>query len=242
MAEQERLRTFRHLMKIDLFGHMDKDKLDRLYGDASYLDAYTEHTNQRVKHDPEQAVGGIWDGIGQLQFQFLLDQGLKPHHRLLDIGCGTLRGGRHFIRFLDAGCYHGFDLSDQAIAAAKNLVEAELLSDKCPTLYVNREQNLRFGKSQGRQFDYLLAQSVFPHLMPDHINECFAHIGSVMGPDSRFYFTYQNSEIFRRNGYKQFSYPYAYFHDLAKHYGFQLFDHSEDYNHPRNQRMLSLSR
>ncbi|ASK88355.1 class I SAM-dependent DNA methyltransferase [Sphingorhabdus sp. SMR4y] len=221
---------------------MNKDKLDRLYRNASYLEAYTEHTNQRVQYDTEQAVGGFWDQLGQLQFQFLLEQGLKPHHRLLDIGCGTLRGGRHFINYLDAGCYHGFDLSEQAIAAAKGLVSAELLSDKCPTLYVNREKNLRFAESLGMQFDYLLAQSVFTHLMPDHVEECFAHIGSVMGPNSLFYFTYQDSENFKRNGYKQFSYPYSYFHDLAERHDFKLSDHSEDYSHPRSQRMLSLSR
>ncbi len=38
-------------------------------------------------------VGGMWEEIGRLQFEFLRARGLKPSHRLLDIGCGSLRGG-----------------------------------------------------------------------------------------------------------------------------------------------------
>ncbi len=225
-----------------IFDQMDKSNLTRLYGSSSYLDAYKEHTNQRVKHDPKQAVGGSWDEIGQLQFQFLLDQSLETHHRLLDIGCGTLRAGRHFIRYLDAGGYYGFDLSEEAINSAKCLVVDECLSNKSPNLYVNKRKDLKFTEYEDSQFDYLLAQSVFTHLMPNHIDECFANIGKVMGPDSQFYFTYQDSKVFKQNGYKQFSYPYSYFDELADRNGFRLFDHSEDYIHPRNQRMLKICR
>ncbi|MGD0673589.1 MAG: hypothetical protein ABSB13_16080 [Candidatus Binatus sp.] len=38
-------------------------------------------------------VGGKWDALGQLQFEFMLKMGLKPGHVLLDTGCGALRGG-----------------------------------------------------------------------------------------------------------------------------------------------------
>jgi hypothetical protein len=37
-------------------------------------------------------VGGMWDDIGKLQFDFLCDHGLRPSCRLIDIGCGCLRG------------------------------------------------------------------------------------------------------------------------------------------------------
>jgi hypothetical protein len=38
-------------------------------------------------------VGGMWEEIGKLQFDFLVQQGLKPSHCFLDIGCGSFRGG-----------------------------------------------------------------------------------------------------------------------------------------------------
>lgn len=36
-------------------------------------------------------VGGLWEEIGVLQFEFLKQQGLLQRHNLIDIGCGALR-------------------------------------------------------------------------------------------------------------------------------------------------------
>lgn len=50
--------------------------------------------NKVMNREPHRiAVGGMWDEIGKLQFEFMVKQGLKPHHKFLDIGCGSLRGG-----------------------------------------------------------------------------------------------------------------------------------------------------
>jgi hypothetical protein len=40
-----------------------------------------------------ELIGGLGELMGDHQLQFLVDQGLKPEHRLLDIGCGSLRLG-----------------------------------------------------------------------------------------------------------------------------------------------------
>ena len=68
-----------------------------------------------TKHGPEgikemghrQYVGGCWDEIGRLQFDYLVSQGLRPNHYLLDIACGSLRAGIHFIPYLEPGHYLG---------------------------------------------------------------------------------------------------------------------------------------
>src|SRR5690606_34302114 len=137
-----------------------------------------------------RAIGGMWDEIGLLQYDFLLHKGLQPCHSLLDIGCGTLRGGRHFIRYLTTGKYCGIDISPKAIEYARELVIREGLSEKQARLVVNEERHLRFEKLVGETFDYILAQSVFTHLKPEHIRECFEHLGRVMHDASIFYFTY----------------------------------------------------
>ena len=36
-------------------------------------------------------VGGMWDEVGALQFEYMQSAGLRPGHRLLDMGCGALR-------------------------------------------------------------------------------------------------------------------------------------------------------
>ena len=59
------------------------------------------------RHGHRLFVGGVddflWTRIGELQFDFLRAQGLRPNHVLFDIACGALRGGVHFINYLDAG-------------------------------------------------------------------------------------------------------------------------------------------
>ena len=62
-------------------------------------------------------VGGMWEEIGRLQFEFLRARGLKPRHRLLDIGCGSLRGGIHAINYLETGNYYGLDINLSLIEA-----------------------------------------------------------------------------------------------------------------------------
>ena len=47
-------------------------------------------------------IGGLWDEIGQLQFDYLRENGLTPQSRLLDIGCGSLRLGAKAVAYLES--------------------------------------------------------------------------------------------------------------------------------------------
>lgn len=217
-----------------------QSRIDKLYQTESYLDAYRQHTDLRVQQDPHAAVGGLWEEIGRLQFVFLLRQGLQAHHRLLDIGCGTLRGGRHFIRYLQPRHYFGFDISAAAIDYGGKLVVEEGLTEQLPQLMHSAGQNLQFAEFRGEQFDYLLAQSVFTHLKPEHIGECFQHIGQLMTMSSQFFFTYNRSSDLQQSGIKDFSQPFEFYQQLAQRYDFAVSDCSEDYPHPRGMNMVRL--
>jgi SAM-dependent methyltransferase len=217
-----------------------RGRIKKLYAEKDYLDAYSEHTDIRVEQDPHSAVGGLWEEMGQLQFAFLVKHGLRPHHTMLDIGCGTLRGGRHFIRYLNPGNYTGMDISFLAIEYGKELVSEEGLSDKQPRLIVSENKNLKFEEFAGEKFDYLLAQSVFTHLRREHIEECFEHIGAIMKENSAFFFTFSQADRFIQTSRKNFSYPFSFFESLSLRYGFEAEDHSGDYSHPTGQRMVKL--
>ena len=214
--------------------------IDEIYEKNEYLKAYSRHTDLRVKTDPKTAIGGMWEEIGQLQFEFLLDKNLQPHHKMLDLGCGTLRGGRHFVKYLDKGNYYGIDISPKAIAYAKKLVKQEKLSEKRPHLFKSKNKDLKFLEFSDRKFNYILAQSVFSHLKPEHIEECFANIGGIMFDDSAFYFTYNQGEEYKQFDIKGFKYPFSFFESLAEQYGFKLQDCSSVYRHPRRQAMVEL--
>ena len=58
--------------------------MDKMEGDAGV---------DQLGH--REYVGGLWDEMGKLQFDFMVSQGLSPEHTMLDIACGALRGGVH---------------------------------------------------------------------------------------------------------------------------------------------------
>jgi hypothetical protein len=66
-----------------------------------------EQNAQMESLDHRAYVGGLWEEIGRLQFEFLLRQGLAPSDCLLDITRGSLRGGVHFINYVNPGNYLG---------------------------------------------------------------------------------------------------------------------------------------
>ena len=133
-----------------------------------------------------EMVGGLWTEIGKLQFEFLQRQGLLPEHRFLDVGCGCLRGGIHFIRYLDAGHYYGLDINASLIESGKSELRLADLVDKQPNLLVND----KFEFSQyGATFDFALALSVFTHLYMNHIERCLVEVKQVLKPQGRFYAT-----------------------------------------------------
>ena len=114
--------------------------LSRTFARKDYLAAYTESTDLKAQIDPQMAIGGLWDEMGRHQFDFLRDQGLDPHHCLLDIGCGSLRGGQYFIDHLEPGYYCGFDLSGEVIDAGRHLIEDRGCSTRNPIYASTRQE------------------------------------------------------------------------------------------------------
>jgi SAM-dependent methyltransferase len=216
-----------------------KNDFPELNESLEYLSAYRERTDAMVKMDPKIAIGGKWEELGKLQINFLIQQGLTAESSFLDIGCGTLRGGRHFIRYLNPGKYYGMDLSKQAIEYGKQLIIKENLINKKPQLIVN--DNLKFQEFSGQCFDFMLAQSVFTHLKPEHIQECLLHIRHLMQPDSRFFFTFHYSAAPIQTGSVDFRYPFSWFQELADQYGFNIYNRSLEYAHPRQQWLAEIT-
>jgi cyclopropane fatty-acyl-phospholipid synthase-like methyltransferase len=211
--------------------------LKRDFEKGDYIQAYARSTDLKVSIDPRAAIGGMWEEMGLKQFEFLKSRGLEPNHKLLDIGCGTLRAGLHFIEYLDPGNYSGFDISENAIRHGRELIRNKGQESKRPNLTVNETGRLTFSDYEGQQFDYLLAQSVFSHLKPAHIGECFANLRRVMSDSGEFIFTFHPGDKMQQRNDINFEYPPAFFSDLAEKHGFFLEDMSEDFQHPRKQRV-----
>jgi SAM-dependent methyltransferase len=133
------------------------------------------------------AVGGMWDEIGRLQFDFLVSRGLKPEHRVVDVGCGAMRGGIHFVAYLASGNYHGLDLNRSLIDAGRLELKSAGLDRRNAKLLVNDEFDLT---PFGTMFDYGLALSVFTHLPLNSVVRCLCRVREVLAPRGRFFATF----------------------------------------------------
>ncbi|MDT0545262.1 MULTISPECIES: methyltransferase [Streptomyces] len=145
---------------------------------------------------PEAAVGSAsherWLALGQMQHDYLLRHGLRPEDRMLDIGCGNLRGGWRFVDYLDAGHYHGIDISPDILLAAQEVVAGRGLQAKLPHLGLVRD--LRLAALPEAYFTVVHAHSVFSHSPREVIAECLAHVGRVLAPGGYFDFTFNRTE------------------------------------------------
>ena len=166
------------------------------YRSADHISYYRAVMRSDTRADPDAAVGSRnherWLALGEMQFDYLVGHGLRPEHRMLEIGCGNLRAGWRFIRHLEPGHYYGIDISPDILAAAQQTIVKMELQPKLPTLTPVGDLTLRF--LPDAHFDVVHAHSVFSHSPLSVIEECFAHVGRILAPDGRFDFTFDRTE------------------------------------------------
>lgn len=129
-----------------------------------------------------ELVGGRADLMREWQFRWLIDHGLTPASRLLDLGCGTLRGGRAFIEYLDAGCYVGVEPQADYLAASATLLAAWKLLHMGAEL-LGLDQLDQFDTAT---FDYVLTQSVLNHLDRAGIETTVARVAAALKPQGKW--------------------------------------------------------
>ena len=106
-------------------------------------------------------VGGRWDETGEAQMRVLLEAGLQPQHRLLDIGCGALRLGCKAVPYLDPGHYWG---TDQSAALMQRGYDLELTDkSRLPPAQLVEDAAFAF-PGIPPEIDMAIAWGVFTHL------------------------------------------------------------------------------
>jgi SAM-dependent methyltransferase len=198
-------------------------------------------------------VGGMWNEIGRLQFDFMRARGLTHEMVFLDIGCGCFRGGVHFVRFLTAGHYYGIEMNQALIDVGfeKELKPAGL-AEKLPR--ENCVCNDTFDLTcLGRiKVDMALALSVFTHLPFNQIRLCLARLAPKMKESGSFYASFfecpptgvtGDGLYHERGGVTSYGAidPYHYSIDdliyAAKYLPWSV-SYVGPWGHPRDQRMI----
>lgn len=157
-----------------------------------YHEFYKDLINYQNKYNPMRAVGGREKDHGKLQLKFLKEKGLKPNHKVLDIGCGCLRGGRHIIKYLNKGNYTGTDISEgMLVSARKILVRDDLINKNARLILV---KTLTLNELKGDKYDYIQAISVISHMPLREIGVILDNLYKVMKVKSKAYFSFLESK------------------------------------------------
>lgn len=131
-------------------------------------------------------VGGRWDETGRAQMALLLAEGLRPGHRLLDIGCGSLRLGCKAVPYLEPGHYWGTDLSG---ALMRQGHAAELTDKKrLPIGQLVEDADFSF-PGVPETITHAIAFAVFTHLPANHLRRALIQVRARFPRLETFLFT-----------------------------------------------------
>jgi SAM-dependent methyltransferase len=195
----------------------------------------------------------LWEHLGTLQFDYLVDHGLLPEHYLLDVGCGPLRGGVKFIPYLEPGHYFGVDKNASQIEETRRLeIPRNNLAPFRPTVVVMED----FGFERlNQQFDFAIAQSVFTHLPLNSIVRCLVNMGRVLKDGGKFYATFYENDRGRHylDDINQTSTVVSHFDRDYYHYDVATFEwacqgtglearYMGGWDNPQNQKMMEFTK
>lgn len=187
----------------------------------------------------EKMVGpfGHWQELRQFQIEFLKSRGLRPHHSLLDIGCGPIQGGLAFIEYLLPGKYVGVDIRPEPINAAYQQIANAGLAAKNPLLLISDS----FGRNElsGRTFDYVWASQILYHLDHNLLTQCLEQVSARLKPGGKFYgniiFTPDTEGHWNAwEGFPFYVHSLELLQKLGDHYGLsmQFLGTMEDFGYP----------
>jgi len=176
-----------------------------------------------------------YDLIAATTFSLLAQVGLRQHHAVLDIGCGSLRIGRLLIPYLNAGRYWGIEpnrwLVEEGIARE---VGADQVLIKRPRFsFATHAREL----PSGERFDFALAQSIFSHCGVDLVLSWLHDVDQRLAEDGVFVATFLPAPQARLDG--GWFYPECIGHPagaiaaLADRVGLEM--QRLDWPHPRQQ-------
>jgi len=129
-----------------------------------------------------------YDLIAAMVFNLLTTLKLRQHHKVLDIGCGSLRIGRLLIPYLNAGNYYGVEPNAWLIEEGiKNELGHDQVELKKPNLFIGESVDVLRTK---QTFDYAFAQSIFSHCGIDLIHQWLKGVSGHLNDSGVFLATF----------------------------------------------------
>lgn len=133
-------------------------------------------------------------GSGAELREFLIAHGLRPHHRVLDVGCGLGRLAIALTPYLsESGGFEGFDIMPAVIRWCRRITAAypnfrfqlvDVKSDRYHRAGGLEAASFRFPYAD-QSFDFVVLTSVFTHLMPTDMENYLGETARVLKPGGK---------------------------------------------------------
>ena len=171
--------------------------------------------------------GLIYTGSGDFRRQgrqfleyYIEYGGLRPYHRVLDVGSGIGRMAVPLTGYLsERGSYEGFDVVEAGVKWC-----ARHISSRFPNFrfrYIPLKNDLYTSEGEeasdlifpypDNEFDFIFLTSVFTHLLPEQVEHYLREIRRVLRPEGRVlatFFLITNGAEATRGRKSAFAFPY----------------------------------
>jgi SAM-dependent methyltransferase len=126
----------------------------------------------------------LWKAKRAFQIEFLRARGLEPQHFLLDIGCGTLRGGIPLIDYLGEAHYFGIETRPEVLEEGKAELQDNALESKRPILLAGTPGPFL---TLDQHFDFIWAFSVLIHMNDTILMQTLEFVSRHLADNGTFY-------------------------------------------------------
>lgn len=171
-----------------------------------------------------------YDINGGLQFQFMLDLGLREYHRFIEVGCGSLRLGRLLMMYLLPEHYYGVEPNQKILNEGlkhnlgSNQEDNPFIQLKKPKFSNNADFDFSF---VGKKVDFVIAQSIVSHTGVSETEKLFFNVSNVINDTGIAMITYIRCVNPEKNNTKDgwfypecITYTDAHMAKVASKYGF----------------------
>jgi SAM-dependent methyltransferase len=148
---------------------------------TSDIDYHKEYAHSDLTKDFWTVVGppnqAEFNRLSSVKLDHLIDLGLKPNSRLLDVGCGTgllTTAAEGFLS--DVGAYFGTDIGAEAIEFCRKKFTR-------PNFKFAVNEMTKLPIPTGTQYDMAVFFSVFTHTFPDETALLLSETKRVLAPD-----------------------------------------------------------
>jgi len=151
-----------------------------------FLEDYERHVAELLARHPldeamSLAVGGNWDGVGNINSDLLIHCGLRDGMAVLDFGCGSGRVATKLAQKVQLASFIGIDVIPELLAYARTVSPPDYVFLLNPSLKVPVENSA---------FDFVYAFSVFTHLLQTEILLYTHDIFQKLKPGGLFLFSF----------------------------------------------------